>query len=269
MEFLLGFLMQLIYTVGIIFLFGWVIALMRRGFCGIAGLGGPKILLATGIIGTPVHELSHAAMCLLFGHKITEVKLYTPKAQDGSLGYVSHTYNKKNIYHQIGNFFIGVAPIMLGGSAIILLLALLLPNAYDTVSYEISAFANSDLDNLPIADFFGLIGTSITEIFSPDSLSIWQGWVFIILAIMISTHMEMSGSDIKSSFTGLIFLIIFALLVEGAVYLISPTAFHAITGATASFGFSLAAILSLSALFLFLLIIVAAIIRGIAAIFSK
>ena len=269
MDFVLGFLTQTIFTVGIIFLFGWIISLLRRGFCSLTGKAGPKILLATGIIGTPIHELSHAAMCLLFGHKIVEIKLYTPKSNDGSLGYVNHTYRKKNIYHQIGNFFIGVAPVVLGGIVVVLLLALLLPDAFHSVSRDISALKSSSIDSLPIADFLGMIWTAICEIFSTDSLSSWQGWVFIILALMISTHMEMSAPDIKGSLKGLAFLLVIMLLVDGAMYLIFPGAFYAITGASVSFGFSLAAILSISSLFLLLLVIIAAIIRGIINIFSK
>lgn len=269
MEFLSGFLMQIISTEGIIFLFGWIISLLRRGFCRVTGRHGPKMLLATGIIGTPVHELSHALMCVLFGHRITDIKLYNPKSNDGALGYVSHTYNKKNIYHQIGNFFIGIAPVLLGGGVVILLLSLLLPDAFDVISFEIETLSANDLGSLPIFEFFAFIGTAILEIFSAESLSCWQGWVFIVLSLMIATHMEMSGSDIKSGLRGLMFLLVVLLLIDGAIYLLSPDAFFIITGAVASFGFALAAILSISALFLLLLLIVAAILRGIGSIFAR
>ena len=73
MDFLAGFLTQVMSTAGVIFLFGWIIALLRRGFCNVAYRSGPRILLLTGIIGTPIHELSHALMCLIFGHKIEEI----------------------------------------------------------------------------------------------------------------------------------------------------------------------------------------------------
>ncbi len=261
--------MQIISSAGVIFLFGWIIALLRRGFCRVSGRIGPGMLLATGIIGTPIHELSHALMCILFGHHITDIKLYDPRSQDGALGYVSHTYNKRNIYHQIGNFFIGIAPVLLGGGVIILLLSLLLPDAFEVVSTEIATLSQSDFGSLPISEFVAFLGTATLEIFSSDSFSGWQGWVFITLALMIATHMEMSGSDIKSGLRGLGFLLVLMLLIDGAVYLISPTAFFIITGAFASFCFAISAILSISALFLLLLLIIAAMLRGIGSIFSK
>lgn len=269
MDFLSGFLMQIISSAGVIFLFGWLIALLRRGFCRVAGRCGPTVLLLTGIVGTPIHELSHAIMCLLFGHKITDVKLYDPKARDGALGYVSHTYNKKNVYHQIGNFFIGVAPVVLGGGVIILLLSLLLPDVFEVISLEIEILSAHDIGSLPIADFFAYLWSSASAIFAADNFSYWQGFVFIILAVMISTHMEMSGSDIKSGLGGFAFLLVITLLLDGALYVASPTAFYALTASIASFGLALAAILSISAFFLLMLLTVAALIRGIGMIFSR
>lgn len=65
-------------------------------------------------IGTPLHELSHAFMCLVFGHKITDMRLLILDPNSNVAGYVSHTYNKNNFYQNLGNFFIGIAPI-LGG----------------------------------------------------------------------------------------------------------------------------------------------------------
>ena len=269
MEFLSGFLTQIMSTAGVIFLFGWIIAILRRGFCKVAGRSGPKILLITCIVGTPIHELSHALMCVLFGHNITDIQLYNPKSDDGTLGHVSHTYNKKNIYHQIGNFFIGIAPVLLGGGVVILLLSLLLPDAFDVISSQIEALSDNNLGTLPILEFLAFILTAILEIFSFANFSAWQGWVFIILALMIATHMEMSGSDIKSGLRGLMFLLIIMLLFDGAIYSISPNTFFIITGAIASFGYALAAIFSISALFLLLLLIFATILRGIGSIFSK
>lgn len=269
MNFLSGFLMQIISTAGIIFLFGWIIALLRHGFCRVTGRGGPIILLITGILGTPVHELSHALMCLVFGHRITDMQLYNPASEDGTLGYVSHTYRRRNVYHQIGNFFIGVAPVLLGGLLIILLLSLFLPDAYDTIASEIDTLSAADPGSFPIVEFFSFVGTSISVIFSGDSLSSWQGWIFIILALTISMCVEMSGADIKSGLRGLAFLLAVMLLVNGVIYLISPEAFSAITAAIMSFGLAIASILSISALFLMLILIIALIIRAISGIFSR
>ncbi len=268
MNFLTGFLTHIISTAGIIFLFGWIIALLRRAFCMVAPKSGPKILLATGIVGTPIHELSHALMCLIFGHKITEIKLYTPKAKDGTLGYVNHTYNQRNLYHQIGNFFIGVAPVVLGGGFIVLLMLILMPQAFETISGEISALGINEVGSLPMARFFHFIGASIGAIFDGQNFSNWQGITCIILSVMISTHMEMSGSDIRSGLWGFALILILMFQIDGIIYLISPSAFWAVVGASASFGFILAAFLSISVIFLGALLLIALLLNLIGSFFS-
>ena len=45
-----------------------------------------------GWLGTIIHELGHALFCIIFRHKITEMKLFDPDPETGTLGYVQHTY---------------------------------------------------------------------------------------------------------------------------------------------------------------------------------
>jgi hypothetical protein len=46
------------------------------------------------------------------------------------LGYVFHSYNRKSIYQTVGNFFIGIAPIISGTAALFLGLYFLLPHSF-------------------------------------------------------------------------------------------------------------------------------------------
>jgi len=66
----------------------------------------------TTIIGTPIHELSHAIACVLFGHKITGIKLLDLSFSNTTLGYVNHSWNTRSIYQSIGCFFIAIAPLI-------------------------------------------------------------------------------------------------------------------------------------------------------------
>ena len=65
----------------------------------------------TTIIGTPIHELSHAIACVLFGHKITGIKLLDLSFSNTTLGYVNHSWNTRSVYQSIGCFFIAIAPL--------------------------------------------------------------------------------------------------------------------------------------------------------------
>lgn len=96
---LVAFLLQIIFTVGLIVLFGFLIAQCNKRFYANFGNYGLTVCYITGALGTPLHECAHALFCVIFGHKVVEIKLFQINSDDGMLGYVRHTYNKKNIYH--------------------------------------------------------------------------------------------------------------------------------------------------------------------------
>ena len=139
LEFLLLFLKVSFYPIGIFIICGLIVALCEKLVLYFCGRGGRGFILATSVIGTPVHEMGHALMCLIFGHRITEMRLWSPRS-DGTLGYVEHAYNKKNPYMVLGNLFIGTGPILSGLLFIFLVMCICFPYAFD--SYVISVFTN-------------------------------------------------------------------------------------------------------------------------------
>lgn len=264
MDVIKNFLLQLLFTVGFVVIFGLLIALCRRAFCHIVGYSGPKILLATGVIGTPIHELSHALMCLVFGHKINEIKLFDPDAENGTLGYVNHSFNPKNIYHQIGNFFIGIAPI-LGGSGVLLLLSfLLVPNVNADIMREFQVSSA-----VSFSDFFESFGNILGSVFSFDNMSDFLWWIFIILALSISSHMELSTADIKGSVKGFLILSGGLLIADIILYFVSYSTLRAVTRALTSFSLSVSIFLALSLIFLLAMLLIALIVKGIVSIFKR
>ena len=102
-----NFLAQMVMTIGMIILFGFLIATFNKMFYRNFGSNALTVCYVTGAIGTPVHELAHALMCVIFRHRIDEIKLFQISSDDGTLGYVAHSWNPKNLYQSAGNFFIG------------------------------------------------------------------------------------------------------------------------------------------------------------------
>lgn len=70
---------------------------------------GYRAYIGLTALGVMVHELGHAFFCIVFGHKINDMRLFKP-GSDGTLGYVNHSYNPQSRYQVIGNFFIGTGP---------------------------------------------------------------------------------------------------------------------------------------------------------------
>lgn len=183
--------------------------------------GYPKLdIYLTGWIGTPVHELGHAFFCLIFGHRITEIKLFSLNSEDGTLGYIRHSYNKKSIYQRIGLFFIGAGPIIFGSLVLYALLYVCLP-----VRPEISGIISPvDFAETGIGHWMKLFGTVFTggihilsDIFSSANFSSVSFWIFVYVSFCISSHMQLSPPDLRSMFSGLmtilLVLLVFNLLV--------------------------------------------------------
>ncbi len=271
MELLTNYLYQVFFTFGVIVLFGFLIALCRRSFCALIGRSGPTVLLMTGAVGTPVHELSHALFCVIFGHKIREIKLYRPGANDGALGYVTHTFNPKNIYHQIGNFFIGIAPI-LGGSGVLMLLSfLMVPQIFNGVLAEIGSVGGSiSADGWAfVGEFFSVAWRVFLNVFDLSQANNVWWWIFIILALMISSHMELSGADIKGGVKGLLILLGILLVVDTALYFIYLPALVGMTSAMISAGLTLMSFLMMSGVFSLILLLIALLVKLISLLFKK
>lgn len=181
-------------------------------------------IIITGCIGTVIHELSHFIMCLIFRHRVTEVQLFRPLSGqlDGVLGYVNHVYSKDNLYQSVGNFFIGIAPLIGGTFSIVLLLKLLLPNVFTDI-----------VNNISINDYVTYINNydliSIVKLFANDILFVLKKlfvnkdilsvkyFIFLFAMYSISTHMSLSDADLKGSLSGI--AIIFILVVTLTLFL--------------------------------------------------
>ncbi|MBC3798555.1 hypothetical protein [Acetobacterium tundrae] len=176
---------------------------------------GRNTVLITGIIGTPIHELSHALFALLFGHKIIAIKLFQRPDQDGVMGYVNHSFNKRNLYQRIGNFFIGVAPILGGILVIVGLMYLLIPQAFTAYTNILARSLNTQtIGDINLAEIVNSYWSLIKTIFSLGNFQSIGFYIFLFLAICISAHMSLSFADIKGSFDGLLFIFLILLLLN-------------------------------------------------------
>ena len=236
------FLIQLLFTVGIIVATGLIVSLAKRGILRCSGKGAHAIEVATGLIGTPIHELSHAFFCILFCHRITAIRLWSPHASGGNLGYVTHTYKKRNLWHQIGNFFIGVAPILGGTAVLFLLMWLLLPGVADTVLASAALTppdASGSVWEVALEQTLAILSRSwqtLCAFFQPQRFLEWHFYLYLLFAIPIVLHMEVSGSDLKLGGWGLLFLSVLLFLTDLAFLFLFPEGMEAITGAALSVG---------------------------------
>lgn len=242
----------MLFTFGVVMVFGAAIALCRHLFVKLMGYSGLIILLVTGAVGIPVHELSHAAMCILFGHRIEEMALYRPNLSGEMPGYVYHAYNKRNLYHQIGNVFIGIAPILCGSGVLLLLMRWLVPDIFGTVMGIFHEMRLLDA-NWTSAETYMAYGNALKDmvlaIFSPDYLSSVRFWVYVVLAVSISCHMELSLSDIRAAAKGMAYLSVLVLAFDAILFVVSRKTLATVTATMLAFSSTIIGFLTISLVF--------------------
>ena len=192
-----NFLKISLYPVGAILICGLMSWLCLKLFMKLLGHGGYKIVLAASLIGTPVHELGHAAMCLLCGHKVSQLVLWQPPSDDGLLGYVRHTYNSQSLPQKLGNLLISTGPIFSGMAVLSLMLMLAFPNTWDTYVSTLKALVAQDASVVQIVAC-GL--RMIPDLFSEIGSSPAPGWaqvLALLVMLSVSLHINLSPGDLK------------------------------------------------------------------------
>ncbi len=255
---------QIVFTAGIVGLCGMFISFCNRCFYDCLGDTAFFIVRASGIIGTPVHELSHALMCIVFGHRITDIKIYNFKKKSKVLGYVEHVYSKTNLYNLMGNFFIGIAPIAVGGLVVTLLVALLTPWMYNAVIASFNGvMAAAD------SEFFEQLLNGIVSVFASffatDNFASWRWWLCIVLAFAISIHMEISRSDISGGLKGLAVISAMLLVLDLILAYLFPNALGVVTSAFVTAGIYISMFLMIPAIFSALVLIISGLVALIKA----
>jgi len=172
-------------------------------------------LYGFGWLGCSVHELSHAFFALIFGHKIKEMVLFEPNGKGESLGHVSHSYNKKSIYHKVGNFFIGIGPLLAGGLFLLAInLMLYRINLADYSKLRISAATifNIHIFNQIAAATSSGLSAYKNLISAGGTAGFWKEALLIYVLYSIGSSMTLSKPDVKTAISGFVWLVIFILI---------------------------------------------------------
>ena len=172
-------------------------------------MGRGVYLMLFGWLGTAVHECGHALFCVIFRHRIIEMKLFSPDKESGTLGYVHHSFNPKSIYQRAGNFFIGIGPIILGSLVIFASSWFLLPS-WSQFEVENSTVNQSLSDLIPI--LFSCATDYVSAIFTVENLSNWKFYFFLYICFSVGSSITLSVADLKGAASGLNSLVILILL---------------------------------------------------------
>jgi hypothetical protein len=155
-----------------------------------------------GLPGTVVHEGSHVLACLLFGHRVDRVRWFDPRATDGALGSVEHSYDPSSAYQRVGTIAIGLSPLLVGAGVILLAARWLL---------DVPVVALADLALADLAP-----------------VEPWRWVVFAYVGLSVGGSMHLSASDLRGTRRGVItlslWLAIATLLAMSLWWVLSQTA---------------------------------------------
>lgn len=185
-------------------------------------------VLVTGWLGVPLHELAHLVSAKLFGHRIVGIAFFEPDPSTGTLGYVRHAYAKRTPWQLIGNFMIGIAPLIAGAAALAAVLAWMVGPATLSRIFDVPALAIRDVSDLR------LVGRDAWAVVIKLSRVVWahRTWwlpLQIYLCICVASHCAPSGPDLAGAWPGALLVVVLVALGTGTMALlgmrvVAPTA---------------------------------------------
>jgi len=178
-------------------------------------MGEKAFLRIFGWLGTAAHESGHALFAVIFGHKITKMQLFKPDHKHGTLGFVRHSYNPKNPIQVIGNFFIGIGPILFGSILLYIITLILFGfRAHDLMSGDFTQVGINGIDiikQIPGIIWKGFWGF-INHVFAGENTTWWKVIIFLYLVFSIGSSITLSKADIKNSTKGFLYFVVFLAL---------------------------------------------------------
>jgi hypothetical protein len=198
---------------------GLILVVMLSWIAGIVeklayrAMGSGAYLTLFGWLGTTIHETGHVIFSLLFGQKVVEFKPFSPDPATNSLGRVRTLPNQNSLLQQIGNFFIGIGPVLFGTLVIyVASLILLVPDTPDIIRSADLTAASTDISRTLTDDIMPAAAAMIAFLLRPAHFIDWKFYVFVYIAFAVGSSIALSQPDIVGAFSGFVILVIFLFL---------------------------------------------------------
>ncbi|WP_105901233.1 hypothetical protein [Vibrio gangliei] len=159
------------------------------------------LFYVSAIIGTPIHEASHALMAILFGHKVHKI-CWFQVGKDGRLGYVEHNWNRRSLYQSIGCIFIALAPLASAFAVITLLYHFMNMPSLPTFVLDV------DVANVYTVSMAALqYCWHASEVLLNHALSSPRAGLSLLVASLICFHCIPSKADFNNALKGSVIVI--------------------------------------------------------------
>jgi hypothetical protein len=181
-------------------------------------IGRNGYLYLFGWLGVVVHEIGHALMCIVFLHKIDEIRFFNPDPNSASLGHVNHSYNPRNLYHLVGNFFISIGPLLIGGLCIYWITVFVFSNGIFIPFNKIDYFPEQIYNLQLLLNYLeGLTEPLLISggiLLKGQNYFQWEFYVFLYLLFSLGQSLRLSPEDMNGVFKGGGVIVIIVLLIN-------------------------------------------------------
>jgi len=222
MSFLEYYLQILIFTAALPLGFGLAVYFCYRAFCSLVGVGrGRPILFFLHVMLTPIREFAHLVACIISFHRVGDFCLLNPYDPEGEIGFVEHSYNRKNPVAVFGNYLFAVLPAALGLflSAVVVLVCF--RGAFGELSREVAALVEAGAS---FGDYASLALSFLTLMFRDATSSVFAKIVGCLLLLLISLGVYVSLDDLYSALSGMLLYGVLAAAFAGVTALFDARA---------------------------------------------
>lgn len=191
-------LITLVLPVG----FGLCISLCKAAFCSLVGYRqGRPVLLGLHVIITPLRELAHLIACLLTMHRVTEFQLLNLRDPNAEIGFVEHSYNRKNPLALFGNFLFALMPFLLGLSLSLLIVNACFHGAFQGLLAEVGQLGERGAG---LGEYVGLTFAFIPRLFRDAGTGVIAKILGCIFLLLVCLGVYISPEELRGSISGIL-----------------------------------------------------------------
>ena len=222
MTFLEYYVQILLFTAAVPLAFGLAVYFCNKTFCALVGTGwGRPILLGLHAFLTPIREFAHLVAAMITFHRIGDFCLLNLHDPEGELGFVEHSYNRRNPIAVFGNFLFAILPAALGLALSLVVVLVCFRGAFSVFSTEVAALIEAEAG---FGEYARLALGFLPAIFRDATTSLLAKAVGTVLLLLLSLGVYVSVDDLMGGLGGLLHYAVFVFFFAGVTALFDARA---------------------------------------------
>lgn len=222
MTFLEYYLQILFFTAAVPLGFGLLIYICNKTFCTLVGTGwGRPILLGLHAWLTPMREFAHLVAATLTFHRVSDFCLLNLHDPEGELGFVEHSYNRRNPIAVFGNYLFAVLPAAFGLFLSMLTVFVCFRGAFGDLANGVVTLVESGAG---FSEYAKLAFGFLPAMFRDASTGVFGKIVGSVCLLLISLGVYVSLEDLGNAVGGMIYYALLALMFAGVTALFDARA---------------------------------------------